>query len=184
MHVFHGAEALINSCKRRLDGMAAVCLDERTDSQHPNFPDIMLKGIHPCISPELLKTLAEMGHGDEIILADAHFPGHSFKTRVLRADGLDIATLLDGILPLFELDSYAEPLVMMQAVKGDVLDPAVEEQYMAVTHRHVPNAAVPVRLDRFAFYDRAQTVFAIIMTGERRKYGNLLLKKGVTPVSG
>jgi L-fucose mutarotase len=141
----------------------------------------MLKGIHPCISPELLKTLAEMGHGDEIILADAHFPGHSFDTRILRADGLDVTTLLDGILPLFELDSYADPLVMMQAVPGDQLDPAVEEQYMAVARRHVPGAAAPVRIDRFAFYERARSVFAVVMTGETRKYGNILLKKGVTP---
>jgi len=141
----------------------------------------MLKGIHPSISPELLKTLAEMGHGDEIILADAHFPGHSFDTRILRADGLDVTTLLEGILPLFELDSYADPLVMMQAVKGDQLDPAVEEQYMAVARRHVHGAAAPVRIDRFAFYERARSVFAVVMTGETRKYGNVLLKKGVTP---
>ncbi|MDA9589508.1 hypothetical protein N9R65_01800 [Opitutales bacterium] len=69
----------------------------------------MLKGIHPAIGPELLKVLPEMGHGDEIILADAHFPGHSFNDQVLRADGLKITTLLDAILPLFELDSYAAP---------------------------------------------------------------------------
>ena len=144
----------------------------------------MLKGIHPCLSPELLKTLAEMGHGDEIILADAHFPGHSFKTRILRADGLTITTLLDAVLPLFELDSYADPLVMMQAVAGDELDPEVERQYMAVVSKHVPSAKAPVRLDRFAFYDRAHSAFAIVMTGETRKYGNLLLKKGVTPSVG
>jgi L-fucose mutarotase len=142
----------------------------------------MLKGIHPCISPDLLKTLAEMGHGDEIILADAHFPGHSFPTRLLRADGIDVTTLLDGILPLFEIDSYADPLVMMQAVSGDALDPAVEAQYMGVVHRHIPAAKPPVRIDRFAFYERAKTVFAIVMTGETRKYGNLLMKKGLTPV--
>ena len=141
----------------------------------------MLKGIHSCISPELLKTLAEMGRGDEIILADAHFPGHSFPTRILRADGLNVTTPLDGILPLFELDSYAQPLVMMQAVEGDVLDPAVEEQYMGVVRHHVPAAKGPVRIDRFAFYERAQSAFAVVMTGETRKYGNLLLKKGVTP---
>jgi L-fucose mutarotase len=143
----------------------------------------MLKGIHPCISPDLLKTLAEMGHGDEIILADAHFPGHSFQTRLLRADGIDVTTLLDALLPLFELDSYADPLVMMQAVPGDNLDPAVEAQYMAVVHRHVPAARPPVRIDRFAFYERAKSVFAILITGETRKYGNLLLKKGVTPLA-
>ena len=143
----------------------------------------MLKGIHPCLSPELLKTLAEMGHGDEIILADAHFPGHSVNPRILRADGLDVTTLLDGILPLFELDSYADPLAMMQATKGDVLDPAVEEQYMAVIRRHAPGARPPVRVDRFAFYERARSAFAVVMTGETRKYGNLLLKKGVTPLA-
>ena len=73
----------------------------------------MLKGISPHLSPDLLKTLAEMGHGDEIILADAHFPGHTFCKRVLRADGVLISTLLDAIIPVFELDSYAPPLVMM-----------------------------------------------------------------------
>jgi L-fucose mutarotase len=140
----------------------------------------MLKGIHPCVSPELLKTLAEMGHGDEIILADAHFPGHFFNDRVLRADGLEITTLLEGILPLFELDSYADPLVMMGAVEGDQLDPQVEEQYLKVIHAHVPTAKAPVRIDRFAFYERARAAFAVVMTGETRKYGNLLLKKGVT----
>jgi L-fucose mutarotase len=122
-----------------------------------------------------------MGHGDEIILADAHFPGHTFNARVLRADGLDVTTILDGLLPLFELDGYADPLVMMQSVKGDQLDPAVEEQYMCVIHRHVPRASGPVRIDRFAFYDRAKAAYAVVMTGETRKYGNILLKKGVTP---
>lgn len=141
----------------------------------------MLKGVSPVVSPELLKVLAEMGHGDELVLADAHFPGHSVNARVLRADGLDVATLLNGVLPLFELDSYAPPLVMMQVVAGDRLDPAVERDYMAVVERHAPSAPPPVRIDRFAFYDRAKAAFAVVMTGETRKYGNLLLKKGVTP---
>jgi L-fucose mutarotase len=142
----------------------------------------MLKGIAPCISPELLKVLAEMGHGDEIILADAHFPGHSVNAHVLRADGVGIAELLDGILPLFELDSYATPLVMMAAVAGDKLDPAVESAYLKAIRRHVPKAKAPERIDRFAFYDRARNAFAVVMTGETAKYGNILLKKGVTPV--
>ena len=142
----------------------------------------MLKGIHPAISPELLKILAEMGHGDEIILADAHFPGHTMNKVVLRADGLGVPTLLDAILPLFELDSYADPLIMMAAVEGDQLDPKVEKSYMAAVKRHVPAAKPPVRIDRFAFYDRAKAAFAVVMTGETAKYGNILLKKGVTPV--
>jgi L-fucose mutarotase len=142
----------------------------------------MLKGIAPCISPELLKVLAEMGHGDELVLADAHFPGHTMNARVLRADGLSIGSLLDGILPLFELDAYAPPLVMMAAVSGDQLDPAVEADYMQVIGRHVPASARPERLERFAFYERARRAFAVVMTGETAKYGNILLKKGVTPV--
>jgi L-fucose mutarotase len=141
----------------------------------------MLKGIHPSISPELLKTLAEMGHGDEIILADAHYPGVSFNPRILRADGLKITTLLDGILPLLELDSYATPLAMMQVVEGETLDPEVEADYMQVVGRHAPGTKAPERIDRFAFYERSRTAFAVVMTGETRKYGNLLLKKGVTP---
>ncbi|MCG6920339.1 MAG: L-fucose mutarotase [Acidobacteria bacterium] len=142
----------------------------------------MLKGIAPCVSPDLLKVLAEMGHGDEIVLADAHFPGHSVNARTLRADGSNVTTLLDGILPLFDLDTYAEPLVTMQAVAGDELDPAVEQQYLEVVRRHAPEARPPQRIDRFAFYERARAAYAVVMTGETRKYGNLLLKKGVTTV--
>jgi L-fucose mutarotase len=142
----------------------------------------MLKGIAPCVSPDLLKTLAEMGHGDELVLADAHFPGHSMNNRVLRADGVDVAALLDGILPLFELDAYAPPLVMMAAVAGDKLDPGVTARYMKAIHRHAPRAKQPERIERFAFYERAQKAFAVVMTGETAKYGNIILKKGVTPI--
>ncbi|MCU0771812.1 MAG: L-fucose mutarotase [Verrucomicrobia bacterium] len=141
----------------------------------------MLKGIAPCIGPELLKVLAEMGHGDEIVLADAHFPGHTLSARVLRADGVGIPALLEGILPLFELDSYAVPLAMMAAVPGDQLDPAVEARYLNVIRRHAPGVKPPERMDRFAFYARVRSAFAVVMTGETAKYGNLILKKGVTP---
>jgi L-fucose mutarotase len=141
----------------------------------------MLKGISPVLSPELLKVLAEMGHGDEIVLADAHVPGHAVNARTLRADGVPIARLLDGIAPLFELDTYDDPLVMMQPVDGDALDPAVERDYMVAIRAHAPKAPTPVRVDRFAFYDRARKAYAVVMTGEVRTYGNVLLKKGVTP---
>ena len=141
----------------------------------------MLKGIHPAIGPELLKVLAEMGHGDEIILADAHFPGHSFNDQVLRADGVKITTLLDGILPLFELDSYDDPLIMMQAVEGDSLDPNVESSYRAEIEKHAPDAPEVIRIGRFEFYDRAEKAAVVVMTGETAKYANIILKKGVTP---
>jgi len=143
----------------------------------------MLKGISPLISPELLAVLARMGHGDEIVLADAHFPGESFNSRVLRADGLRISDLLAAILPLFELDAYvSHPLVMMAATEGDTLDPKVEESYLKSIH--ITNADAPAieRIDRFAFYERTKSAFAVVMTGETAKYGNILLKKGVTPI--
>ena len=83
----------------------------------------LLKGISPALSPDLLKVLAEMGHGDEIVFSDAHFPAHTMNARVLRADGLGCAELLKGLAPLFELDSYATPVIMMAPVPGDSLDP-------------------------------------------------------------
>ena len=140
----------------------------------------MLKTISPLISPQLLKTLAEMGHGDEIIFSDAHFPAHSMGPNVIRADGLKVNELLAAIIPLFELDSYAPPLVMMAAVEGDELDPRVETRYLQALFGDEPQHKVS-RIDRFAFYERAQQAFAIVITGETAKYGNILLKKGVTP---
>ena len=125
-----------------------------------------------------------MGHGDEIVLADAHFPGESIGRHVVRADGLSVAALLDAILPLFALDSYVDaPLVMMDAVEGDQLDPAVERAYRQAVDRQWPETRPIARLERFAFYERAKGAFAIVMTGETAKYGNIILKKGVTPNS-
>ncbi|HHW7580220.1 TPA: L-fucose mutarotase [Mannheimia haemolytica] len=143
----------------------------------------MLKGIHPAISPELLKTLAEMGHGDELVLSDAHFPAHSLHSKVIRADGLSVATLLEGISALFEFDQYVEaPLAMMQAVAGDSLDPAVEERYLNAIKKVIGSAPKVERVERFAFYERAKTAYAVVITGELAKYGNIIIKKGVTPV--
>ncbi|MGV6987984.1 L-fucose mutarotase [Testudinibacter sp. P80/BLE/0925] len=144
----------------------------------------MLKGIHPAISPELLKTLAEMGHGDEIVLCDAHFPAHQLHHRVIRADGIDVATLLTAISPLFEYDQYVEtPLVMMQAVEGDSLDPSVEARYRAAIESAVGSCPNLSRIDRFAFYDRAEMAYAVVVSGELAKYGNIILKKGVTSIA-
>ncbi len=143
----------------------------------------MLKGISPLLSPDLLATLARMGHGDEIVLADAHFPGESVGPEVIRADGLRIAPLLDAILPLFELDSFVpHPVAMMDAVPGDSLDPSVEAAYLEAIHRHAPETPAIERVERFAFYERARDAFAVVMTGETAKYGNVILVKGVTPV--
>jgi L-fucose mutarotase len=141
----------------------------------------MLKGISPLLSPQLLEMMCRMGHGDELVLADAHFPGETLARRLLRADGLKIAPLLDGILPLYVLDSYVPaPVAMMAPVPGDVLDPAVEAGYRRALDKHSPGAVIE-RVERFAFYERSKLAFAIVMTGETAKYGNIILKKGVTP---
>ena len=145
----------------------------------------MLLGISPLISPDLLATLHRMGHGDEIVLADAHFPGETYGKRVLRADGLRICDLLDAILPLFTLDTYVDhPLIMMAAVEGDQLDPAVETSYRQAVDRHWSNTPSIKRIGRFEFYERTKEAFAVVMTGETAKYGNIILKKGVTPMVG
>lgn len=144
----------------------------------------MLKGISPLLSPDLLGALYRMGHGDEIILADAHFPGETCNTNVLRADGLRIADLLDAILPLFVLDPYVpDPVLMMAPVPGDELDAALLAAYRNVLARHAPTAPAIQFIDRFPFYERARSAYAVVMTGETAKYGNIILKKGVTPLS-
>jgi L-fucose mutarotase len=143
----------------------------------------MLYGISPLLSPELLAVLYRMGHGDEIVLADAHFPGETFNDRVLRADGIRIEPLLEAILPLFVLDPYVpSPLFMMAAVPGDTLDPEVEKAYRRPIDRIWPGTPAVVRIERFAFYEQSKKAFAVVMTGETAKYGNLILKKGVTPI--
>ena len=143
----------------------------------------MLIGIDPVISPELLDTLFRMGHGDEIILADAFFPGDSCNSRVIRADGIKVPAILNGILALMNLDSYVpHPVAMMAVVPGDTFDAGVEKAYREVIDRHWPQTPAIERIERFAFYERTKKAFAVVMTGETVKYGNIILKKGVIPV--
>ena len=143
----------------------------------------MLIGISPALSPELLDALFRMGHGDEIVLADAFFPGDTFNSRVIRADGIRIPVLLDGILKLINLDyAVPHPVVMMAAMELDKLDPEVEKSYRAVIDRLWPGTPPTERIDRFAFYERSKKAYAVVMTGETVKYGNVILKKGVIPV--
>jgi L-fucose mutarotase len=144
----------------------------------------MLIGISPVISPELLDALFRMGHGDEIVLADSFFPGDSCNSRVIRADGIRVPALLDGILALINLDSYVpHPAVMMAAGAGDTLDPAVETSFRGVIDKYWPQTPPIERIERFAFYERTKKAYAVVMTGETVKYGNIILKKGVIPVT-
>ena len=138
----------------------------------------MLKGIDPAISPELLKVLSEMGHGDELVITDAHYPAHSRSSgRVIRADGVPAATLLKGIVQLFELDPEV-PCAMIRDTKKVPADPQVEKDY----RKALCYKGKILRMGRFDFYDRATKAYAVLHTGELRKYGCIIITKGVTPV--
>ena len=138
----------------------------------------MLKGISPLISPALLKILAEMGHGDEIVIADANFPSETCGQRVARADGIGGRELLDAILDLIPLDTYAdENFLLMQTTNGDPT-PAIWADYFMIARAKDDNLRQGF-LSRFDFYDRAKKAYAVIATGETAIYANIILKKGV-----
>lgn len=139
----------------------------------------MLKGISPLISPELLKVLSEMGHGDEIVLADAHFPARSMGPQVVRADGIGAVPLLRSILELIPLDQYdPDHFALMEVVPGDDVKPVIWDEYRAVLAAAEPQAHVTL-IERFAYYERARKAFCIVATGETAQYANIILKKGV-----
>ena len=142
----------------------------------------MLKGISPYLSPDLLKTLHEMGHADDILLADAHFPGNTLGRRVIRADVLTVTQLLEAILPLLELEKTEDALAMMQPDGGDGMNRDVESDFMNAVRRYSSRTTPPARVARQDFYERARAAYGVVMTGELRPYGNLILKKGVTPI--
>ncbi len=140
----------------------------------------MLKGIPRLLSPELLKTLMEMGHGDEIVLADANFPAASHAQRLVRCDGHGIPELLDAVLELFPLDPYVEkPVALMQVVPGDPAETPIWATYEAIVRKRTELQAPFEEVERFAFYDRAKKAYAIVATGEQALYANVILKKGV-----
>lgn len=143
----------------------------------------MLKGIPPILSPELLKALCEMGHGDELVIADGNFPSQSIGKNavVIRADGHGGAEILDAVLQLIPLDAYVEkPVALMELVPGDTCGtPAIWETYRNILTKHEPNNSDIQMTERFAFYERAKNAYLIIATGETAIYANILLKKGV-----
>jgi L-fucose mutarotase len=138
----------------------------------------MLKGIPPILSPELLKTLMEMGHGDELVLADGNFPAASCARRLIRADGHGVPELLDAILGLMPLDQYvSSPVGLMEVVPGDPTVPTIWDEYKRIIAGH--EDAELEMIERFAFYERAKGAYAIVATGEKATYANVILKKGV-----
>ncbi|MGL6258986.1 L-fucose mutarotase [Vibrio sp. WXL210] len=140
----------------------------------------MLKNINLIIEPELLYTLAKMGHGDEIVFSDIHFPAYSCGDYVLQARGCEVSALVEAVMPLIELDQYVvDNVVMMQTVGDDVHPPGLIDEYSA----KLPPGSEISFVDRFAFYERAKSAKCIVVTGTTRKYGNIILKKGVTPLA-
>jgi L-fucose mutarotase len=144
----------------------------------------MLRGIDPILSPELLKILRAMGHGDEIVIADANFPAESMASRLVRLDGLDAPRVVRAVLGVMPLDSFVNDPALSMAVVGDSSEmPPVVGLFQEAIDEVADNPARIRPLERFAFYERARGAFAIVQTGERRLYGNLILKKGVLPAS-
>ena len=139
----------------------------------------MLKGINPIISPELLKLLCEMGHGDEIVIADANFPGATCAKRLIRADGHSGTAILDAVLSLFPLDKVAEKNAFLMAVaEKNAPNPPIWEEYQAIMEKYEQGNVEVAQLERYEFYDRAKNAFAVIQTGEKALYANIMLKKG------
>ncbi|MCL2821308.1 MAG: L-fucose mutarotase [Oscillospiraceae bacterium] len=141
----------------------------------------MLKGISNLISPELLKILMEMGHGDEIVLGDGNFPAAACARRLVRADGHAIPALLDAVLELFPLDEYVDnPVALMAVVPGDNSPtPEIWQTYEKLLSKHGQKPNQIEYMDRFDFYQRTKNAFAVVATGESAIYANILLKKGV-----
>ena len=142
----------------------------------------MLRGIHPLLGPDLLHALRSLGHGDEVVIADANFPSHSLGPRVIRLDGIDAVAAADAILTHLPLDTFVEAAAFRMEVVGN---PTAVPPICQTFAELVTNLAGPFEvksLERFAFYERARKAAFIVATGERRLYGNLILKTGVLPL--
>jgi L-fucose mutarotase len=143
----------------------------------------MLKGIPSILSPELLKILMEMGHGDEIVIGDGNFPAASNAARLIRCDGHGIPELLDAILKLFPLDTFVErPVSLMDVVPGDNYKPVIWNEYKKIIGKYDERAAEFDLIERFEFYERTKKAYAVIATSEAARYANIILEKGIIGV--
>ncbi|SNS34197.1 RbsD/FucU family protein [Antarctobacter heliothermus] len=142
----------------------------------------MLHNVPPILSPDILHTLRAMGHGDEIVISDANFPAYSMGCKVHRLDGITATDVLEAVLTLMPLDSFvSDPSQTMQVVDDPDAIPEIVQEFQGIIDRAADHPAPIATLERFAFYERAKTTFAVIQTGESRLYGNIILKKGVIP---
>lgn len=138
----------------------------------------MLKNIPKIMSPDLLKVLCEMGHGDEIVIADGNFPAAAYANKLIRTDGIGAAQMLDAVLQLFPLDQYDKNnFVLMQKCEGDHADTSLWADYKTILKKYEPDAVVSFE-ERFDYYERAKKAYAIVATGEEKQYANIILKKG------
>lgn len=152
----------------------------RTRINIPGGLAVMLKGIPPILSPELLKILMEMGHGDELIISDGNFPAASIAQRLVRCDGHGVPEILDAVLKFFPLDSFvAAPAALMQVVPGHTVETPIWDTYKSIINKYEPVNNKVENIERFAFYERAKKAYAVIATGEKALYANIILKKGV-----
>ena len=139
----------------------------------------MLKGISPLLNPDLLKILAAMGHGDDIVIGDGNFPADSMGKRCVRCDGHSVPELLDAILQLFPLDQFVDAPVTVMAPAPGMLDgdPPIWSRINEIVEKHQPGTKKEA-IDRFAFYDRAKKAYACVATGEMALYACIIIKKG------
>jgi L-fucose mutarotase len=142
----------------------------------------MLKGIDPLVSPELLFTLASMGHGDELVIVDRNFPAYSMNARVHRMDGLDSTAAARAVLSLLPVDTFTDtPVARMLVVGHEGSMPPVQADFLAVAAESAGRPFTFESLERRAFYERARSAYAVLVTGEDRPYGCFIVSKGVLP---
>jgi L-fucose mutarotase len=140
----------------------------------------MLKGIPPILSPELLKILAEMGHGDEIVIVDGNFPAARLARHLVRSDAHGVAEILDAVLRFFPLDTFVErPVTLMSVVPEDDYVPLAWQRYREIITSHDRTFSDFGFLDRHVFYERAARAYAVVATSDMARYANLILTKGL-----
>jgi L-fucose mutarotase len=140
----------------------------------------MLKNIPAIISPDLMKILMEMGHGDEIVLADGNFPAASIAQKLIRSDGHGVGEILEAVLKFLPLDQYVEHAVsLMAVVPGDKTKPTIWDEYRKIIKASGEKFTDFEFVERFAFYERAKKAYAVVATSEKALYANIILKKGV-----
>ena len=140
----------------------------------------MLKGLDPLLSPDLIYALRAMGHGDELTIVDANYPASSAGPDLIRLDAASATTALDAILSVLPLDDFVpEACWTMNPVEKGAKEPPIFAEFRSVIERREGSAFKLATLERFAFYERARESFAVVATGERRLYGNIILKKGI-----